>query len=501
MSDIRITYTGFLSFFVAILTIITGTVFTLILTRSLSQEEYGTWGLISGIIGYVMIINLITTYWSTRETARKIDSGRTAVFSTMVLSIIAISIYIVASIFMGEQTKINSEILLFSSILIPPMFFAGILTAINLGFKPHVISYGTLSFGIVQIPLSLFFVHYLDYGVNGIILTNFIACCVNIIIQFKYAKVHLRTQIKLFFFKSWLRRSWIPMYPGLFVIFDTFGVMIFTLFTGSVLGIAIWTAANVTPGIIKNVIFISRAVYPKLLEGGDKNYIRDNVTHLFYFNFIMTGIVIVFAKPALFALNPIYQDAYIVVILLAIRNFLLVLINMFIQNLGGKETIDTSENPSFMQYIKSKLFYPHTLKLIHASIFISLLPIGLVMLLDNGYETMELLIFWASLLLLVTIPLTIYLYVITKKNLNLQIDYKSISKYFISSVLVFFLTYILIENVLTYNENLFEFISHVLILMAFAILSYFGLTFTIDQKIRHLSYTIINEIKNKKNNF
>ena len=79
MSNIRVTHTGLLSFLIAIITIFTGFVFTIILTRSLSQEEYGTWSLINGLFLYVMMGNTIISYWSTRETARKIESGKTTV--------------------------------------------------------------------------------------------------------------------------------------------------------------------------------------------------------------------------------------------------------------------------------------------------------------------------------------------------------------------------------------------------------------------------------------
>ena len=346
MSNIRITYTGFIAFFVSLIGIITGTAFTLILTRSLTQEEYGTWGLISGLIAYVMIINLIVSYWNTREIARKIESGRTAIVGTMVLSIGAIMIYVIMSIVMSKQTNIDPDTIIFALILIPPMFLNGILSAINLGWKPHVISYATLAHGIVQVPFALLFVHYFDYGIEGVIFASFIANSISIIILFKYAKPKLKNNLRLFFFKSWLRLSWVPLYPGLFIVIDTLGIVVFSAITGSVLGIAIWAAANVSPGIIKSVQTISRAVYPKLLEGGKKSYLEDNFAHLFYFNFMMTGIVIIFAKPALFALNPIYQEAYLVVVFLALRNFFFVLTNVFILNLGGNETVDINENES-----------------------------------------------------------------------------------------------------------------------------------------------------------
>jgi len=386
---------------------------------------------------------------------------------------------------------------LFSSILIPPIFLNGILSAINLGWKPHVITYGTLAFGISQVPLSLFFVYQLDLGVTGIIFTNFIAYCISVIILFKYAKPKLKNKLQLFFLKSWLRLSWLPLYPGLFIMIDTLGIIIFSAMTNSVLGIAIWAAANVAPGIIKNVMFISRAVYPKLLEGGKKNYLEDNIVQLFYFNFLMAGIVIVFAKPALFALNPIYYEAYIIVILLAIRNFFLVLTNVFIQNLSGIETVDMNENSTFMQYVKSKLFYPHTLRLIQASIFISLLPVGIMILLQNDYETIQLLNFWAALLLIVTIPLTVYLYILTKKSLCFTLNYNIILKYFLAALISFSSIYILIEKFLIYHESIFQFIPQVLLFLVLAVSLYFILTFAIDDKTRKLFNSIIKEIKGK----
>ncbi len=497
MSNIRVTYSGLISFFLSLITIVIGTGFTLILTRTLTQEEFGIWSLISSLIGYVMITNLIISYWSTRETARNVKSGKTAIVGTMILAICAIAGYIIISILMGNQTQTNLDILMFSSILIPPMFLYGILNAINLGWKPEVVSYGTIIFVISQVTFASLFVYYLDYGVNGVILTNLIAYCISIVILFIYAKNHLKNNLNLFFFKSWLRLSWIPIYPGLFILVDTLGIVIFSAMTGSVLGIAIWAVANTAPAIIKNVQLISRAVYPKLLQGGKKEYVEDNTIQLFYFNILMTGIVIIFAKPALFLLNPIYQDASIVVILLAIRNFFYVLTSIFIQNLGGNETIDMDENATFMQYCKSKLFYPNTLRLIQASIFISLLPVGIMVLLQNNYETIQILNFWAALLVVFTIPLAIYLYLITKKNLEFSLNYIIILKYVAVAFISFISIHFLLEEFLIYNESIIEFLPQVIGFVILAISLYVALTFVVDKKTRDLVKAIIEEIRKK----
>ena len=143
MSNIRVTYSGLISLIGGIISVLTGTIFTLIITRTVTPEEYGTWGLILALITYVTLIGPIVSYWSTRDTARNIQSGKTAILSSMLLSIGAVSIYILISYLMGNYTNVEKNVLLFAAIMIPITFLNGILAAINLGWKPHALSYGT----------------------------------------------------------------------------------------------------------------------------------------------------------------------------------------------------------------------------------------------------------------------------------------------------------------------------------------------------------------------
>ena len=92
MSNIRVTYSGLISLLVGIVSTITGLIFTLIVTRSLTPDEYGSWGLIGGLIMYVMILDPIVTYWTTREIARGEDSGKTAIITHGLFSLIDLPI-------------------------------------------------------------------------------------------------------------------------------------------------------------------------------------------------------------------------------------------------------------------------------------------------------------------------------------------------------------------------------------------------------------------------
>ena len=498
MPEIRVTYTGLISLIGGIISVLTGTIFTLIITRTVTPEEYGTWGLILGLITYVSLIGPIVSYWSTRDIARNIESGKTAILSSIFLSIGAVSIYILISYLMGNYTNVEKNVLLFAAILIPAMFINGILSAINLGWKPHAISYGTLAFGISSIPLILFLVYYLDLGVTGIIISVFLANIISIIILFFYAKEKITNQFNKIFLKKWLKLSWIPIYPGAAVLIAGFDISIFTIITGSVVGLAFWTAAMVLPSMISHTGLISRAIYPKLLEEKTKEFMSENLALVFYFGILLISLVITFARPGLYALNPIYEIAFPVAIILSFEIFLSVFTNIFLLSLAGIERVDKFENSSFKDYIKSKLFFPQTIRLIQTSIYILILSVGLLILVGYGSSDQELLLFWASIALVTQIPLVGILYYFVRKNITIKIEISRITKFLLTAIGAFGLTYVLTNEFLIYSPDIISFIPNVLMFGAFGVSLYIIITYLIDNKIRKLVNAIIHEIKTEK---
>ena len=497
MTEIRVTYAGLISLIGGIISIFTGVIFTLIITRSVTPEEYGTWGLIVGLITYVSLIGPIVSYWSTRDTARNIQSGKTAVLSSILLSIGAISIYILISYLMGNYTNVERNVLLFAAILIPAMFVNGILIAINLGWKPHAISYGTLAYGISSIPLALFLIYYLDFGVTGIIISVFLANIASILILFFYAKEKIANQFDKKILKKWLKFSWLPIYPGIAVLVAGFDISIFTIITGSVVGLAFWVAALALPSMITHTGLISRAVYAKLLEE-KTGFMSQNLTLVFYFGIVFTSLVITFARPGLYALNPIYEIAAPITIILSFYVFLSVFTNIFLLSLAGVERVDKFENSTFKDYIKSKLFFPQTIRLIQTSIYVLILTVGLLILVGFGSSDQELLLFWASIALVTQIPLVCILYYLVRKNITIKLEIPSIIKFLLTAIGVFGLTHVLTTQFLVYSPDILSFIPNVLMFAAFGVGLYIIITYLIDNKIRNLVHAVIYEIKTKK---
>ena len=78
MSEIRVTYSGLISLLISVVTLGTGFLFMMILTRTLSSEELGTWHLILNLLMYMVISESIFSYWVPREINRGTESGKSA---------------------------------------------------------------------------------------------------------------------------------------------------------------------------------------------------------------------------------------------------------------------------------------------------------------------------------------------------------------------------------------------------------------------------------------
>ena len=275
-----------------------------------------------------------------------------------------------------------------------------------------------------------------------------------------------------------------------------FDISIFTIITGSVVGLAFWVAALVLPGMITHTGLISRAVYAKLLEE-KTGFMSQNLTLVFYFGIVFTSLVITFARPGLYALNPIYEIAAPITIILSFYVFLSVFTNIFLLSLAGVERVDKFENSTFKDYIKSKLFFPQTIRLIQTSIYVLILTVGLLILVGFGSSDQELLLFWASIALVTQIPLVCILYHLVQKNIMIKLEIPSIVKFVLTAIGVFGFTYVLTTQFLVYSPDIVSFIPNVLMFAAFGIGLYIIITYLIDNKIRNLVQAIIKEIKTR----
>ena len=497
MSGIRVTYAGLIAFVTGLVTIVFSLATTIIITRSLSPEEFGTWRLIITLLVYVVYIQPVITYWATREIARGIESGKTALMSNALFSCIGIALYLVIIYFLGDQSDADTDILLSAFIMIPALFLYNILTAINLGWKPQAVSYGIIALEASKVPLLLITVIWFELGVSGIIIAMTIAYIPSILLLFIFGKEKIKSKIKIQYVKKWIRLSWLPLYPGFGTIVAALDVLLFTLITGSVVGLAFYGAAIIIAKLCDYAILLSNAVYPKLLEGKEiGSIIQKNITLISFFAIPLATITIFYAKPAVYALNPIYVGAYTAIIFMTIRCFLFAYSVPFARFLEGIEKVDTDENASFKDYIKSKLFLVPSIRFIQYSGYVVSLTIVLMMVISSSTDE-ELVTYWAIVWLCSEIPFFIYFYILMKKNFEFKLEIKMLVKYVLASIITIGTSYFISLEFLEFNPNIFEFLPNLLLFIGSGIFGYLALTYLIDERTRKIFGAIIYELKNR----
>ena len=262
------------------------------------------------------------------------------------------------------------------------------------------------------------------------------------------------------------------------------------------MGIAYFTAARTIGYLVDHTRSIAQALYPKLLEVGKQEFLQENLMLFSFLSFPLVASSIIFAKAGLFLLNPVYIVASPVVILLALRAFLIALNSNFFLSLQGLEKVDLEKKSSFRDYTKSQLMLHPTLQLIRSGIYFGILAV--IFFISSGEEFMiELITIWALIGLIVEIPLTIYMIKLVKKQFTLNLEWSAIGKYLLIIIFVSLLTYYLIENFLTFNENTIEFLLQLIPFVIFSTGLYFVISALVERRAKILMKKILDEISSK----
>jgi len=497
LSNIRVTYSGLISFTISIASVFTGLIFTIIVTRRLTPDEFGTWALIGTLIGYFLISEKIISFWTTRQIARNEDVGKTSIASSLFFSLLSIPVYLLVSYAVSETSNADLDTLLFGVFLIPVHFLSQTLAGINRGFKPQLTGYGLLVFETMKIPGALSLVFFLELGVEGAIISVTLAYVVSIIVQGYLARQKLKGKLKKSVLKRWFKLSWLPGYSHIATPLLKSDIVLYSIISGSVIGVAYFSISMTIALLILHAQMVTQALYPKLLAKGGPEYIKENYTLLMYFSIPLFGLAIIFSKPGLFALNPVYEFVYPVVIILAFKTFFLVLRESFGQILRGIETVDIVQNPKFSHLLKSKLFFVPSVRLVQAIIFVAVITTTFLILNNLGATEIEIVTWWAIIVLGLEIPFFIYMLIQVQRNVEFSFPFIKTAKYFgatLAFVLVFFVTS---NYLISYEISIYDFLPGVIYQVIICVAVYLGLTYIIDEKTRTIFKGVINEIRSK----
>lgn len=466
-------------------------------TRNLTPNDFGLWTLIGSLVSYVLIIEPIISYWTTRQTSRGEKVGKTALTTSGFFSVGGIIAYIGIAFFVHFTSNTDFNVLALASLLIPLSFLTYTLTGVSLGFRPQAISFGIVGFEIAKIPMGIIFVIVLQMGISGAILATVIALLVKMFILLIYCRKEILGKFKTNIIKFWFKLAWLPIYFSSSGLLHKFDILIFTILTNSFLGPAFWGVSISASSIVGQSINISQGLYPKLIATQQKEIAKENLKRTLFFTIPFFATSVLFAKPILHILNPLYVDATFIVYLFAIRSLLNVPLQIFYGILQAYEKVDLDTNASFNKFVKSKLFLVPTLQHLYSAFYIGSLLFFLLVLRNDQMTEIFLVEIWALIQLLVLIPFFFYATILVIRHHKIVFPYKDIIVYsgfaLISSIIVFFI----MDETLQYQQSIWKHLQELIPIVVLGGIIYFGLAYLFDKSTRNLYKSILNEIRKK----
>ena len=112
--EIRVQYSGFVVFSAQIVSVATGLIFTLLLTRNMTKPEYGIWQNIFDVIGYFLLLSSVFPFWTMRFVAdcQKQGAAKTGFLANLFVSLIFGLVYIALTPFVTSALHISSQYVL-----------------------------------------------------------------------------------------------------------------------------------------------------------------------------------------------------------------------------------------------------------------------------------------------------------------------------------------------------------------------------------------------------
>ena len=498
MDDIRVTYSGLLGFVVAIGGMIAGIAFIIIVTRQLEPEEFGIWAVIGSMTTYSVVTKPIISYWTTRQIARGIPVGKTSMVSTSLFASGSIPIYVLSVYLFTNIESAFLDSMLLGAIMIPVLFIQGTLSAVNLGHKPQAVSIGMAAFQFFKIPVGLALVFFLELGLDGAILTIFVAHLSDIAIQLYYARSHLVVPRDFSYLREWIKQSWMPVYGKMPAVLHAMDVIVYTVIVGSVIGVAYYAAALVVSRMVKHTVQISQGLYPKLLTKSNKDHISDNFTLMMYFAIPLVILAVLFSKHTMFLLNPEYAQAWMAGVLLTFGRFLRVIMKFLKYVMMGTDDVDIKKMPSASALLHSKLFMAGTIDNMYYTVYIAVLVASLYIFRD--LPELELVIIWSLVMLSVSAPFLLYYVILVRRHTPFKVKYMYILKYVIGGIGIMIVFVLTNEHIMVFDTSIHMYIPGLLLEMAICCATYLGITYAIDKKTRRLFGLMISEISARRRN-
>ena len=489
---LRIAYAGIIQFTAQLLTLFTGLIFVALVTRNLTIEEFGLWQILGSSLGLLLIPLAPLSYWTVRYSARGYDVGKTSLLA----GVMSIPIFVIVYLMLALTASASIEAILFFVLLymiqIPALCVWTSVKPIAMAYKPQYLGYATIVLEIGKILGAYYTIAILNLGLTGAILALTLGQFFQLVVIIYVIKPKLRGTFNFSILKKWYKTSWIPIASVSASRLSIADSIVVSVILGSTTVVGLFQASRVFTLIVRYSETFLRVLNPKLIR--DNKY-EDIVLTLRLQALVAVPLVAgawMLSESLLGILGVQYMQATNVLRILTIVAVLEGIEVLIWSILTGIEKSDQNiEDLQFNKLKNSWLIKIPLIDLTKYAIYFPILAIIMYISRGNGNE-LSLSMYWAIILLLVTIPITIYKIILVKRVIKLEIPKLSILTYIISGIVMSGFLYYYTQLIPLTKTSTIEIILYIIPPGMASVLIYSIVVITLDSFARKMIKDLIN---------
>ncbi|MEM3737520.1 MAG: polysaccharide biosynthesis C-terminal domain-containing protein [Candidatus Bathyarchaeia archaeon] len=429
--SIRLRYSGLVAFGSRIVSMLTGLIFIIIVTRNLSVADFGIWQYISIILGYAVFPSSFLPFWITRFYARGYSIGKTGVVSNLIIASVAFLIFIFISIPASNIIKTDISYFYITGTQIFVMYLYASLRALAQGRYPHLIGYAEMLFEIAKIIFAFLLFYVLRMGLVGAIIAVIFAYAVGCLFYLSRFIGEIGEDINWSLSKKWFSRIWVAAPDPFAGFLYSLDLLVLALIIHQPEPLALYRVAASVAVTTHFAASLAIALYPRLLSGGGIRDVEEILKLCLMFSIPMAVGTFVLAEPLLHLFKSDYETATPLLKLMSVWAPMVPLIVVMENVIFGSVKVDLDVNVSFKKLMSSMLIVWPLTKYIRAFVALPLIylfvKISLEYFPQQPYLYATIGCFLANFI--ADILLFLLAYQISRKALQFKFPIKNLTRY------------------------------------------------------------------------
>jgi len=476
-------YAGLVVFAASLFSLLTGLLFSVMVTRRISTGEYGILQFYSTVMAYLVLPGTVVGYWLTRDLGRGRQLLTTGITMNNLLGLLAGFSLLLISMLSGEAVKLTASELAAIAANLYLLYLSSTLDSASMGVAPALHGEGLILQETAKIGVGWILIVLMRMELLGVLVSidaGLLCKC-----AFTYLRMphDVRGRLDPSSAIRWLKRGWVPVLailPGLIASAD---LLVLLLLVASPVPTAYLGLAKTLAAIILYANSLAITLYPKLLSGKGQAEIEDAFRLVMMFAVPMATGMWILALPIVQLFGQNYTPAVIALQLLSVAALFNAIKGLSSSILQGKEGADVDPDRPLGDLLRSNLVVPRLWEILAELVYV-LVSLALTSYMWwNGYPPESMVTALAMVSLLVTVPLSLWMWRFSTKVCAYRIPWTDLASY-VASAAVMSVSVIAVGPAQTGAITAYEVGLHLFSIVALGALVYFTVLLVINRRLR-----------------